>query len=94
MTTTDQPTSYATRPCWVCGYISVIEITPEQAAALRTGTPVQDVLPDMPAPDREVFISGIHPDCFTEAFGDEDDEPGEYLVPIDPMDDLGCDSCQ
>lgn len=35
---------------------------------------MQDILPELPAHDRERFISGLCPDCWEELFGGEEDE--------------------
>ncbi len=57
-------TTVETAPCLFCGRTTVLELPFSAVRALAAGTPVQDVLPDMPPPEREVIISGVHPECF------------------------------
>lgn len=62
-------TTVTTRKCMFCGEASRVELTADQATLDRTGTPIQDVLPDVPADQRELLISGTHPACWAGAFG-------------------------
>lgn len=62
-------TPYITRPCFLCGKTSTQEVTTDQAQALAAGEPVQYVLPGLPAPERELFITGTHPACWEAMFG-------------------------
>lgn len=64
-----ETTTITTKECMFCGKPSRIELTATQAGDLADGRPVQDVLPEMPRPLREVIISGTHPECWDNAFG-------------------------
>jgi len=66
MTTT---TPYITPECQFCGLTGVVELTATEVAVLATGAPVQDAMPDRPAPSREQVRTGIHPECWTAMFG-------------------------
>jgi hypothetical protein len=41
---------------------------------------IQDVFPDLSASDREFLLSGITPEEWEEAFGDEDDEEPDDVM--------------
>lgn len=58
-----------TEPCMLCGCRGAVGLTAEQCAKLDAGEFIQDVAPDMPDAEREQFVSGIHPDCWTRLFG-------------------------
>jgi hypothetical protein len=66
-----------TGKCMVCGINGCLWVGPEVAEAIiawyKAGKPtaVQDEFPMLYAWEREMLISGIHPDCFDEAFGDD-----------------------
>lgn len=62
-------TTITTRPCFLCGRASVEEVTTTQAQALAAGGHVQTVMPERPAPERELFITGTHPTCWEQMFG-------------------------
>lgn len=59
--------------CPICKKQDDKEISQEQFNLYmnrkRNGIHVQDVFPDMPAPEREQFISGYCPTCWDELFG-------------------------
>ena len=74
MPTTGPTTAVSTPACFLCHRADHITLPAYAAAALAAGAPVQDVLPDMPRPEREQLISGTHPDCWAAAFGDDPDE--------------------
>ena len=60
--------------CFVCGIRSTIDV-PLQGHQLRmAGALVQTAFPGMPHQDREMLISGIHPECWLSEFGDDDDD--------------------
>ncbi len=63
-------TTITTTPCLFCGKTTEIELPEDIAEALRDRTvPIQELLPDTSAEQRELLISGIHPDCWTRNFG-------------------------
>ena len=65
--------------CTVCGKRAVLPVTSKEDAvglvrwAYRR-VPVQTALPHWSADMREVLISGTHPACWTELFGNEEEE--------------------
>lgn len=54
--------------CMTCGVSSSIMMTKEQHDRWKGGELVQNVFPDMPAPQRELLISGTHPECWERLF--------------------------
>lgn len=60
---------HTTPACLFCDRSSVVELTPEEAAALRAGAPIQHAAPTRPDPERELIRSGIHPQCWADNFG-------------------------
>lgn len=67
-----------TRPCMHCGRRAVLEVDEAGFAAWQAGEFVQVALPGLSADERELLISGTHPQCFVALFGTEDD-PVEEL---------------
>lgn len=61
-----------TKPCTVCGKESQITAPAEGVKAWREGAFIQDALPELTTEEREMLISGTHPNCWDELFGDED----------------------
>ena len=68
-TTTAPTTPYVTNACQFCGAASTVELTAAEVAAWLTGAPIQDAMPDRPAPSRELVRNGTHPECWTAMFG-------------------------
>jgi len=67
-----------TPTCIYCGKHSILEITDEEFAALKTGALITDALPDRDADFRETVMTGIHPECWDiimkeSTYNDEDD---------------------
>jgi hypothetical protein len=70
MTATTAPTTlYVTNACQFCGTTSTVELTAKEVAVWVTGAPIQDAMPDRPAPSRELVRNGTHPECWTAMFG-------------------------
>lgn len=59
---------FTTRPCMVCDQTTDIHMTEAEAAALAAHTPVQDVMPHVEPAQRELLVSGTHPECWTAMF--------------------------
>ena len=58
------------KTCYVCGGKSVIEISEEQFDRWWNKKElIQNVFPEMSPAEREVLISGTHPDCWEVMFG-------------------------
>jgi hypothetical protein len=60
--------------CVVCGNHTVFFLSDEERAAMNSGKLIQDALPDWTAEQREVLISGTHPQCWTSLYGEENDD--------------------
>lgn len=71
---------YVTKPCFVCGTQGTVELpdTNEAQQALDDWLDrkilIQQGFPDLGAKMREQMISGTHPDCWVELFGNEEEE--------------------
>ena len=61
-----------TRPCMICNKVSVLEVEESELAARNAGAMVQDAFPTRDADFRELIISGTHPECWDETFGEEE----------------------
>lgn len=66
-------TEVMTRPCIVCGEVSFMELELDRVRRWQGGEHVQDVWPSMPAPEREMLITGTHPACWESLFGSEEE---------------------
>lgn len=61
------------RKCFHCGEETEFRITYEEYVRLFADQEyVQDVFPELTNEQREVMISGTHPHCWKEMFGDSD----------------------
>jgi hypothetical protein len=64
-----------TKTCSVCGEYEVWSLDRELVDRWQGGENIQRVFPDMSAGEREILITGIHPDCWDKLFpGEADDE--------------------
>jgi hypothetical protein len=63
-----------TKPCTVCNEYEVWSLDREAVTRWQEGENIQNAFPDMKAEDREILISGTHPACWNELFGEESDE--------------------
>ena len=66
--------SYETLPCCVCKLTSMVDVDSAKLARWRAGEHVQDVWPEMSADDRELLITGIHPNCWDWIFAEDEEE--------------------
>jgi len=69
--------------CKFCNKNVVIKLTSEQYKNLgkynRGEGNIQDLLPDLSEDDREMFVSGMCPECWDKTFsGGEDGEECDY----------------
>jgi hypothetical protein len=62
--------------CRVCSAQTTIEVDADKFRRWQQGELIQQVWPDMAVEDREMLISGTHPECWSWLFGDEDEETG------------------
>ncbi len=60
---------FVTRTCIVCGLNDEIRLDAAKVARWQAGEHVQNVWPEMPAPRRELLITGTHPACWDKLFG-------------------------
>lgn len=60
-------------PCPSCGETLTTELEGPKLYAYNQGAYIQDTFPNLTAPDRERFISGMCGKCWDEAFGSLDD---------------------
>jgi len=49
-----------------------LPLTPEQVEAWRAGALIQDIMPNLSAPQREFLVSGITPEEAQRVFGAEE----------------------
>lgn len=66
------------RVCPFCGHVSEIWVDDEVFKRMEDGELIQNILPDLPASEREVLISGICINCQEEIFADSDEEDDDY----------------
>jgi hypothetical protein len=58
-----------TRRCFHCGDKGILLLSNEGIKAYEDGALIQDAFPDLPRAQREQIISGTHPECWIEMFG-------------------------
>lgn len=66
--------NYKTRPCEVCRKTTTMVLDEIQVLAWQGGMLVQEAFPELSPDLRELLISGTHPACWDELWGDEVDE--------------------
>lgn len=71
-TTTEGERVTVTKTCCVCGKEASVTVDREGYDRWIGGAHVQHVFRDMSADDREILISGTHPECWDELFGKVD----------------------
>jgi hypothetical protein len=64
---------FTTRPCVSCGHSTTLSLNAIGYERWRRGAFVQDAFPQMPPEQREMLISGTHPECWTKMFGEDDE---------------------
>jgi hypothetical protein len=72
VTTTTYPNLYETPPCIVCNKTTTVVLDADAVKRWKGGELIQSVFPDLDAAAREVLISGTHPECWDELFGEEE----------------------
>jgi hypothetical protein len=63
-----------TPECQVCHRTGALQAPAEGYKHWVAGESIQYALPDLTADEREMLISGTHPDCFDSLFSDDEDE--------------------
>lgn len=62
-----------TPSCPMCQRESVVTVPAERYRAWQRGMFIQDAFPELSADERELLMTGYHPECWDEDFaGDED----------------------
>lgn len=51
-------------PCRVCGETSMVEISEDGYLAWADGEYIEDAFPTLSADERELLITGTHPECW------------------------------
>lgn len=67
------PTTFRTQPCMHCGVHSNVTLDLTKLKRWVGGAFVQDVWPEKTAPERELLMTGTHPECWIAMFGTGDD---------------------
>lgn len=64
-------TVYATRRCPVCYKTGTIMVDENELFSYLRGNYVRDAFKSLSVPLREQIISGVHPECWEQTFGQE-----------------------
>ncbi len=62
--------TYQTKPCRYCHHTSRVQLDEDKFQAWQKGEYVQNVWPEKSPDDRELLITGTHPKCWDEMFGE------------------------
>ena len=60
--------------CPMCNKAQILKVDPEDLEKYLSGALVQDAFPNLSPEDRELFVTGICPDCWNKMFGGEDND--------------------
>jgi hypothetical protein len=73
-----------TKTCPYCGEPASIGVDEEAYREWKAGVLIQNAFPSLTASEREVILTGYHPECWDEALADdeEDDDPFIRSLPI------------
>ena len=74
--------------CPFCGQVSEIWVDDEVFKRMEDGERIQDILPGLPASERETLISGICIDCQKGVFADPDEYDERYSPEPEDLEDL------
>ena len=66
------PTSILCPKCSVCGNQSILDVVHEDYDKWAAGAFVQDAFPYLSADQRELLITGTHPECWDQLFGSDE----------------------
>jgi hypothetical protein len=69
--------AFRTSPCFLCGKVSVVRLHPDRLEEWQDGAYVQDVWPEKTADERELLMTGTHPECWKKAGLDDEPEGDE-----------------
>ena len=62
-----------TNLCTLCNHHATVVVDAVGYELWRQGTLIQNALPDTSPQEREILLTGTHPACWDEMFGDEED---------------------
>ncbi len=62
-----------TKPCMECGKTSTLTVPTTGYYQWRRGDYIQNALPELTPDEREMLITGSHPDCWDKMFPQEED---------------------
>lgn len=65
---------FETKKCIVCRKTSVVELDKHKFVRWIRGEHAQNVWPEKSADERELLITGTHPECWDTMFPDEEEE--------------------
>lgn len=65
---------YQTPRCVVCHSYSEIKLDNEKFARWQGGELIQRVWPEKTPDERELIMTGTHPECWEQMFGSDDEE--------------------
>ncbi len=63
--------------CIVCGKSATVQVTEEGLHRWNMGQLAQNAFPHMSDDEREMLITGTHPECWEKLFPPEEEEPEE-----------------
>lgn len=63
---------FITPACIVCKKVSKVDLPVEVVMDLKLGVAVQNAMPDATPDERELVLTGTHPECWELIFGEED----------------------
>lgn len=62
-----------TPPCMACGRTTLLEVDADAYRTWQAGASIQVAFPHVPAPQRELLLSGIHPECWNRLVPDDEE---------------------
>ena len=68
------PIIIKTKTCQVCGNYELWSLDRGAVERWQAGELIQDAFPHMSIDDREIMISGTHPECWNKLFGEKEGE--------------------
>ncbi len=72
--TTATTLTYMTPLCIRCGQRSYVELDRDRLRCWQAGAHIQTVWPDKTPDERELLITGTHPECWDAMFPEEEEE--------------------
>lgn len=60
--------------CTVCDHFSSVVVDLKGYYRWSRGEPIQNALPELSPEEREILITGAHPECWDKMFGGEEED--------------------